>query len=653
MMWRYLRWVLVALAVVVAVIVALPFMLPTGVYKDQIIAQAKQATGRDLKIDGNLSISFFPEFGVELSGVHFANAEGAHEADMATIANVIVGAEFWPLLAGNVKVTHITLEKPIINLEIDKNGRGNWVFETGAVAEPNSGQGPHGSGTGDLSFKDVSIRGGTVTYRDARSGIAQSVQNIDVAVELPSLDEAMTLAGTLTWNKETLNITGEVKSPRAITDGGKSDLHAKVAAAVMDASFDGAIDAGAGSIDGKTTLTANSAQRLAAWFDVTLPKVRGFGALAISGDARASARRISFTNAKIALDDVHGSGNLTLDTTKARPFVSGDFSLDRLDVNRYSNKKTGRAAHSKPGWSDSPNDFSALNLVDANLALSVGSAAWSDMKIGRSQIDLALRNGIANATFKRLELYGGGGTGSATIDASKAAPVMTVDATLSGINASAFLWDLADLTIVSGTASFVLRLTARGGSERARMQTITGTGQMQFSNGAVRGVDLAAIAHNITSAVIGNALGPNASTPFSSLSATFIARDGVAVNKNLKLLNPRVRLDGAGVVNVGARTLNYRVEPKPLGGGRRMPNLGVPVHIFGSWENPQYEPEVGGVVNAAINTVLNAPGDTLDTVGGLLPSIGGDDKKEKDSKDGKKKKKKNPLDELGDFLGGN
>ncbi len=641
-MWRYLRWVLLAFVLLIAVLVALPFMLPVDVYKNQVIAQAKQATGRDLKIDGKLSISFFPEFGVELNGVHFANAAGAHDNDMATIQQVVVGAEFWPLLSGTVKVTHITLVKPVINLEIDKDGRGNWVFEGGS--QPEGGEGPHGAG--DLSFKDVAIRDGILTYRDARSGIAQTVDNIDVSVELPSLDEPMTVAGVLTWNKEALNITGEIKSPRAISDGGKSDLDAKIVAPVMDASFKGSLDAGQGAITGDVAFKTNSAQRLAAWFNVTLPKVQGFGPMELTGKVRATPKKISFSEANVALDDLHGSGNLALDTTRAKPFVSGDFALDRLDVNRLSNRKTGRAAGAHPGWSDSPNDFSALNLVDAKLALSVGSAAWSDMKIGRSQIDLDLHDGIAAATFRRLELYGGSGSGTATIDASKLVPEMRVDATLSGISAAPFLWDLADLTIVSGTASFVLRLTARGGSERARMQTVTGTGQMQFSNGAVRGVDLAQIAHNITSAVVGNALGSNASTPFSSLSGTFIARDGVAVNRNLTLLNPQVRLDGAGVVNVGARTLNYRVEPKPLSGGRRVPNLGVPVHIFGSWEHPQYEPEVGGVVNAAINTVLNAPGDTLDTVGGLIPSIG-------DDKSGKKKKKKNPLDALGDFLGGN
>ena len=76
-MWRYLRWVLLAVGVLIAILVVLPFLLPADIYKDQIIAQTKQATGRDLKIDGALRISFFPELGVEVNQVHFANAAGA------------------------------------------------------------------------------------------------------------------------------------------------------------------------------------------------------------------------------------------------------------------------------------------------------------------------------------------------------------------------------------------------------------------------------------------------------------------------------------------------------------------------------------------------------------------------------------------------
>mgnify|MGYP000290577049 CR=1 FL=1 len=40
-MWRVLRWVLLALAVLVVGLIALPFLLPTSVYKEQIIEQTR------------------------------------------------------------------------------------------------------------------------------------------------------------------------------------------------------------------------------------------------------------------------------------------------------------------------------------------------------------------------------------------------------------------------------------------------------------------------------------------------------------------------------------------------------------------------------------------------------------------------------------
>src|SRR5512147_2477132 len=128
-MWRILRWVLLAVVLLLVAAIALPFFLPTSVYKAQIIEQARLATGRKLDIDGDLKISIFPTLGVEVNKVRFANVEGAAEPEMVTMDSLVVGAEFWPLLSGALKVNEIKLVNPVIHLEIDKQGRGNWLFE--------------------------------------------------------------------------------------------------------------------------------------------------------------------------------------------------------------------------------------------------------------------------------------------------------------------------------------------------------------------------------------------------------------------------------------------------------------------------------------------------------------------------------------------
>ena len=49
-------------SIVVLLVAALvaPFLIPTDTYKTRIIALVKQATGRDLKIDGAVRLSFLP-----------------------------------------------------------------------------------------------------------------------------------------------------------------------------------------------------------------------------------------------------------------------------------------------------------------------------------------------------------------------------------------------------------------------------------------------------------------------------------------------------------------------------------------------------------------------------------------------------------------
>ena len=156
-MWRVLRWVLLALVLLVGALVALPFLLPTSVYKQQIIEQARVATGRELKIDGDLKISFWPAFGVEVGKVSFANAAGAAAPQMVTMDTMVVGAELMPLLSGTLNVTEIRFVNPTINLEIDGKGRGNWLFEGAPDAGATTGQAKPASG-GDFSVRDVRSR---------------------------------------------------------------------------------------------------------------------------------------------------------------------------------------------------------------------------------------------------------------------------------------------------------------------------------------------------------------------------------------------------------------------------------------------------------------------------------------------------------------
>jgi AsmA protein len=683
-MWRILRWVLLAVVLLIAVVVALPFVLPASIYKEQIVEQARLATGRDLAIDGDLSISFWPAFGVEVEKVRFSNAPGAAEPDMATMDSLVVGAELFPLLSGSLKVTEVRLVNPVIHLEIDSQGRGNWLFETQA-AVPSEASPPEQpaseaqASSADFSFRDVALSGGVLTYRDQRDGTNQRVEAINADVKLPSLDAPLVFDGGLTWNKEAITVAATIANPRALSTGGKSALTANVKGEVLNATFDGETDAGSGSVGGKVDFSTPSARRLAAWAGAELPKVQGFGAMKLSGDLETSGGRVSFKNAKVALDGMNGSGNLSLDTARARPYVKGDLTLDRLDLNPYMGSGSGGASGSGGSaggiskWSDAPIDFSALKMVDADFDFAVDALAAGGLKIGRSALGLVLANGKLRANLKQLALYTGNGKGTITLDGAAGTPQFGVDLAFSGVQAEPFLTDLAGFSRLEGTGSIVAKVTGSGKSQRAWMKSLGGAAQIRFVDGAIKGVNLAEIARTIQSALSGSAVGGAAKTDFAELSASFLIRGGVAANKDLVMLNPFVRLNGAGVIDIGQQTIDYRIEPKAVssikgqGGKAGISGLGIPFRIKGPWSNPSYAPDLSGAISSTLDSVLKGenPLDKLKEgggLGGLLPGgkdqdtsqqEGADDKKNDEKKKTKEKSKdKDPLDSLKGLMGG-
>lgn len=664
-MRKYLRWFLLGLGGLVIILIILPFVFPTDVYKSQIIAQAKLATGRDLAIDGPLSLTLYPEFGVEVEKVRFSNVPGAKQADMATMDKLVVGAELFPLLTGNLKITHIALVKTVIHLEVDAQGRGNWLFGPATEAAPQAGETPPAiapsSGAG-FSFQDMRLTDGLVTMSDARAGSAQEFSAINATVLLPSLDKPMTYEGSLAWNGETIQMQATVAEPRRLAEGSKSAVTAKVTGEVLAASFDGETDAATGETSGKVNFNTKSARRLAQWLGVSLPKVRGFGAMSLEGDMSSRAGHLAFKGARLTLDAMSGTGNLALDTTKEVPYAKGDFTLNRLDVNQYTGSGARDTSHGAAtgAWSSAPIDASALRLVNADFDFAVNALEVGGLHIGRSALAIALSGGKLKARLRQLSLYGGNGTGTIGLDGTGAAPVLALDLKVDGVQGEPFLTDAAGFTRLSGTARIGVTVTGAGRSQAALMRSLAGKASISFTDGAIKGVNLAEIARTIQSALSGAAMGPGAKTDFAELSGSFAIRNGVAANKDLKLLNPFVRLTGAGVFDLGQQSLDYRVEPKAVksiegqGGKHDVAGIGIPFRVHGAWQKPSYEPDLSGVVNSAVDDILQGK-NPLEDVGGIKDLFGG--KKEPappadpNQPPEPKKKKPTPLDTINDLFG--
>ena len=148
-------------------------------------------------------------------------------------------------------------------------------------------------------------------------------------------------------------------------------------------------------------------------------------------------------------------------------------------------------------------------------------------------------------------------------------------------------------------------------SPKAIIGSLAGKGAIAFRDGMIKGVDLASVARSIQSALAGGAVGERASTDFAELGGTFTIDKGVMTNKDFRLLNPFVRMEGNGTVDLANRNLDFHIEPKLVasaqgqGGQAGLGGIGVPFRVSGPWTKLSYGPDMQNVGKTITNKLLD------------------------------------------------
>ena len=118
--------VLVVLVVAGGAVVALSF--DPDSLKPRIVAAVKQATGRDLTLNGRIRLGLSLRPTLVVQDVAFANPPGFSRPQMATLERLDLKLALMPLLSHRVEIDRLVLVKPDILLETDAQGRPNWQF---------------------------------------------------------------------------------------------------------------------------------------------------------------------------------------------------------------------------------------------------------------------------------------------------------------------------------------------------------------------------------------------------------------------------------------------------------------------------------------------------------------------------------------------
>lgn len=392
---------------VVVAVVAAPLFIDVNSYKPMIVSEVKAMTGRDLAIDGPISLSILPTPTVSVTGVKFSNVPGSKNASMVEMKSVTVKPSLLKLLTGGIEVSEVTLIEPKIVLEINAEGKPNWEFAPSvAEAKPVA---PKPVSPKPLSLGRLTIDNGTLIFSDSKAGISVVADKANFSASVGSIDGPYALAGGADINGSPL------KLDLAVGSKGSKGHDADVT-----------LQAGGGKLTFRGTLSElGPAARIAGVASVATDSLTGFvgtlvkltgqpepalppllaGKFVFDGAVEASQTAFAAKDFKMTLGQDSGSGSFAV-TLKPTLAVDGKIAIPKLDLDKWMAAVARPAAPAatppaappppagnRPAAAPASSGGSMLGDVTAKLALDIGEIVYNKKAIRNAVVELDARGG--------------------------------------------------------------------------------------------------------------------------------------------------------------------------------------------------------------------------------------------------------------------
>jgi len=624
---KALKWVLIVgggvVALVIAALLIIPLFVDVEKYKPEIEKQVASAVGRPFVIKGPLKLSLFPWAGVAFSDLHLGSPPGYKEQDLLFVKSFDVRMKLLPLLSRDVQVQRFVIEGPKIGLEKNKAGRGNWEGWGGPPQKdaPKTGAPPASKGPMDglplksLVIGEFAVRNGSVIYVDQSSGSRREVSELNLELKDVSLDRPIRLL--LSAVVETLPVSLDGQIGPVGPEPGKGTLPLDVSIKAFkelivnlkghlqnttgDPQFDLAL--AVEPFSPRKVFTA-----LKAPFPVATADPEALGRVGLRSKIQGNLHQVRLADGALDLDE----SKLTFAATAkdfAKPDLTFDLKLDKINLDRYlppPSEKSGEVKKDQPAASKKT-DYLPLRTLIVDGKARVGALTAKGMKMQDINVTVTGRNGVIQINPLLATLYKGTLSAKAAADVRQDAPRSTLSLQVKNVDAGPLLQDFLKKDFLEGTANVEASISAVGDVPERIKRSLNGKGQAVFTNGAIKGIDVAGMIRNVTASFGQTQQGAEKPrTDFSELNAPFTITDGVANTPGTSLASPLLRVLATGKANLVDESLDLRVEPKVVGtlkgqgDAKERGGVTVPVLVKGTFSAPRFEPDLKGMLEKGL-----------------------------------------------------
>lgn len=594
-------------------------------YKDRISKAVKDETGRTLVFKDKLSLTFFPEVGVQLGGVSLSNAKGFGEEPMVEVDSASVSVQILPLLKGEIRFGELELNGLRLNLSRTSKGTTNWDDIVGRSHQAEESKSSHNDDSFSLEIAGVHIQDANLYWSDDKAdthfivnGMALETGQIykgapfpvtaslNFQCDTPAIKGRLTMTGKssldfenreyghmdmkLILDAEGGDVPGEKAHAEATVQFAALDFkseHAQISGLVlsgygttlrMDGTLDGIADGirkvvatvTADPFDARQTLEALGVTPPNTADETALTKLGGMVELQYKpGLVEVKSMELNLDGTRIVGRGRHESGTLSA-------FTQANLDVGELDLDRYLPSDHKASTEAAKGEVESGNsddrvfDSRGLRDLQVDLEAKIAKLRVESMWFDNVKASLKAKDGVLHLSPLSADLYGGTLSAGLTVNVTGDAPQNDIIIGLHHVDVGALSKDVNGDDAYQGILDFNTAASCQGERVPVMLRSMNGKVSLGVADGVFPGVSLISMAKKTHSnkdkggEVVAS---KTDSTKFGSIEGTGVIKSGVFQNKDLSIKAPGLRAEGSGAIVLPTQQIDYLLKVKLVATG--------------------------------------------------------------------------------------
>ena len=588
-------------------------------YKDEISKFAKEQTGRELLIQGDISLSLFPWIGLDLGAIEISNAKGFGKKPFAKMEHLQVRAKLWPLFEQRLEADTFVVEGLQLNLVKNKKGITNWDDLTKPTAKTNVDaakktrqpitKNNNQNALASFALNGLEIKQAQLTFHDQKQKKKTSVR--DVMLSLGKLKPNTKIPFSLSFHflEKTLEAKANLKTNILFSPNFKqfsfydTNLTSDLLLSELKQHFTPQVQSELMQLDlGKQTFKTknleltqsslklqtkistsqlfsspvfNSSIKLLSFnprtvmndFKISPPDMadkKAFTLMQAQLDVNGTLENIDLSKINITLDQTQITGGAKIKSSPNNSSVN--LMVDNVNIDRYlpapsknettNNKSTPEAALIPVAL------LGAFNL-DAQLKIKkvqIKNTHWDEIHLNSHS-----KNGHLKISPLSLQGYNSTIETDINIDVEKNNARLSGNLKVKNIQAGKLFNDFSGKDKLKGKASISTTFDSSGIKLSHLKQNLNAKLKLNLKNGTLKGFDLEHQQRVLRAKLKGKtppATPKPEETKIANLDATAIIKNGVLSNKDLRASTPFSRIIGKGTVDIPKEKLNYVASVK-------------------------------------------------------------------------------------------